>query len=124
MAAEKINDEGQQLDYPTGKLLGIVESQDVLDSLSRALETAGFTQIKFLSGEDGVSLLERSEGFFFSDMEDQVLTRYIEEVKAGHFIIAIDVPSARVDEAVDVASQNGASRLVHFGWMTTTWETK
>jgi hypothetical protein len=124
MSAEKIHDKGQQLDYPTGRVLGIVDSQAVLDGLARAMENAGFTKIKVLSGEEGVNLLERSEGFFFSDMEDRVLARHIEEMQAGHLIISIEVSSDRVDEAVAVASQNGARRLVHFGWATVTVLTK
>jgi hypothetical protein len=124
MAIEKIRDVGQALRYPRGKVLGIVDSQDVLDRLGRELESAGFTKIKVLSGEEGATILERSEGFFFSDMEERVLARHIEELKAGRFIIAIDTPSNRIDEAVALASQNGARRLVHFGWATVTWLTK
>ena len=124
MNVETIRDEGQKLRYPTGKILGIVDSQTVLDGLARAMENAGFTSIQVLSGEEGVSLLERSERFFFSDMEDRVIARHIEELKAGHLIIAIKAPSNRVDEAVTLATENGARRLVHFGWATVTWLTK
>jgi hypothetical protein len=56
--------------------------------------------------------------FFFSDMEDRVLARHIEELKAGHMIVAIEVPSERVEEATQIASENGARRLVYFGRMT------
>jgi hypothetical protein len=124
MNVEKIRDEGQTLSYPTGKVLGIVDSRAVLDGLARAMGSAGFAKIKVLSGEEGVNLLERSEGFFFSDMEERVLARHIEELKAGHLIIAIETPSDRLDEAVTIASQNGARRLVHFGWATVTWLTQ
>lgn len=56
-------------------------------------------------------------------MEERVLTRHIEELKAGHIIVAIQAPADHVDEAVDVASQNGARRLVHFGQWQITWHT-
>jgi hypothetical protein len=123
MNVEKIRDQGQTLSYPTGKVLGIVDSRAALDGLARAMGDAGFTKIKVLSGEEGVSLLERSEGFFFSDMEERVLARHIEELKAGHLIVSIETPSDRLDEAVTLASQHGARRLVHFGWATVTWLT-
>ena len=57
-------------------------------------------------------------------MEDRVLARHIQELKAGHRIVAIDTPPERVDEATRIASENGARRLVYFGRMTITWLTK
>ena len=77
-----------------------------------------------LAGEDGIHLLERVDTFFFSDMEDRILSHHRDERKAGHTIIAIETPPERVDEAVQVASRNGARRLVHFGPMAITWHTK
>jgi len=124
MSAEKIHDKGQTLDTPTGKILGIVDSQADLESLSRALESAGFTNMKVLSGEEGADLLERSEGFFFSDMEERVLTRHIEELKAGHHIVAIDVSSDQLDEAQTIATRNGARGLIHYGSLMTTQLTR
>lgn len=124
MSAEQIRDKGQTLRQPMGKILGIVDSQAELDGLSRAMESAGFARIKFLSGEEGANLLERSEGFFFSDMEERVLARHIEELKAGNHIIAIDVSSDELEEATAVATANGARGLIHFGTATTTWLTK
>jgi hypothetical protein len=77
-----------------------------------------------ISGEEGVRLLERVHTFFFSDMEERVLKRHIDELKAGHIVVAIKAPSDRVNEATEIASQNGARRLVHFGALTVTWLTK
>jgi hypothetical protein len=124
MAPAPIRDEGQTLGSPTGKLLGIVETRANLETLAAGLKAAGFTKIEYLSGEDGIALLERVDRFFFSDMEDRVLARHIEELKAGHKIVAIEVPSDRVDEATRIASEHGARRLVYFGRMTVTWLTK
>ena len=118
------SDEGQKLRYPTGKILGVVDKPADVDGLARALESAGFRHIEEIAGTEGVQLLERINGFFFSDAEEQVLARHIEELKAGHLIIAIEVPWDRVAEAVSVASQNGARQLMHFGWATLTWLTK
>jgi hypothetical protein len=119
-----IRDEGQTLDSPSGKVLGIVEARADLEALDASLKAAGFTKIEYLIGDEGLALLERVDQFFFSDMEDRVLARHIEELKAGNKIIAIEVPSDRVDEATRIASELGARRLVHFGWATVTWLTK
>jgi hypothetical protein len=124
MAATRIQDEGQTLATPTGKLLGIVESRANLETLSANLKNAGFAKTEYLVGDEGVALLERVDGFFFSDMEDRVLARHIDELKAGHIIIAIETPSDRVDEATRIAAEHGARRLVHFGPMTISWLTK
>lgn len=47
--------------------------------------------------------------------------RHIEELKAGHIIALIKVPADRIAE---IATQNGARRLVYFGFPTVTWLTK
>jgi hypothetical protein len=82
------------------------------------------TKTEHLIGNEGVALLERVDRFFFSDMEDRVLARHIEELKAGHIIVVVEVSSDRVDDANRIASENGARRLVYFGRMTITWLTK
>ncbi|MCE9552590.1 MAG: hypothetical protein K8T91_04325 [Planctomycetes bacterium] len=123
MSMQRIHDEGQTLQTPTGKVLGIVDSRAEFDTLAQALTSAGF-KAEALCGEEGVALLERVDQFFFSDMEERVLLRHIEELKAGHIIIFIEATSDRRDEAVRVATQNGARRLVHFGHLAITWLTK
>ena len=124
MAITQIRDEGQTLKPPSGKMLGIVETRANLEALADSLKAAGFTKCEYLVGDEGVTLLERVDGFFFSDMEDRVLARHIEELKAGNKIVAMEIPSDRVDEASRIASEHGARRLVYFGRMTVTWLTK
>ena len=124
MNVERIHDEGQTLSIPTGKVLGVVDTQARFDRLAKALESGGFPKIQSLSGEEGVHLLERVHTLFFSDMEERVLARHIEELKAGHMIILVETPSGRVDELVEIATQNGARRLVHFGRLAVSWLTK
>jgi hypothetical protein len=123
MNVEKIRDRGQTLGSPFGKVLGIVDSKDICDKVAAALAADGFSKVQVLVGEEGVQLLERVDQFFFSDMEDRILRRHLEELRAGHAIIAIETPSERVDEAVRIASANGARRLVHFGFLTVSWLT-
>ena len=59
MSVTRIRDEGQTLHYPTGKLLGIVDTRAQLDQLVPALRAAGLNKIEALVGEEGVALLER-----------------------------------------------------------------
>lgn len=121
MSVEPVSDQGQALSYPRGKVLGIVATQGQLNDVVAALKRAGFGGITALHGEDGVQLLERVSNFFFSDMEERVLQRHIEELKEGHFIIAVEVASSRAEEAANVASEHDARGLVHFGLLTVTW---
>lgn len=123
MGVQRIHDEGQTLNTPTGKVLGIVDSRAEFDGLAQALTSAGFKAAS-LCGQEGIGLLERIDQFFFSDMEERVLQRHIEELKAGHIIVAIEAASERRDEAVQIATQNGARRLVHFGHLAVTWLTR
>jgi hypothetical protein len=124
MAVQRIRDEGQTLSPPTGKLVGIIDTRADFDKVVRAVQIIGPISIEALCGEEGVNLLERVNTFFFSDMEDRVLQRHIEELKAGHIVALIKVPEDRIDEAAKIATQNGARRLVYFGFMTVTWLTK
>ncbi|MBS0208921.1 MAG: hypothetical protein JSS27_08215 [Planctomycetes bacterium] len=123
MSIEKIRDEGQTLGIPTGKVLGIVDSRADCEKVAHALAAAGFPKTEVLVGDAGVQLLERVNQFFFSDMEDRVLRRHLEELRAGHAIIAVEAPSDRVNDVVRVASANGARLLVHFGFLAVTWLT-
>ena len=82
MAVERIHDEGQTLKYPTGRVLGIVDTRADFDRLVAALQRSGFDKIEAICGDEGVNLLERVGGFFFSDMEPRVLERHVNELKA------------------------------------------
>src|SRR5687768_10880477 len=99
MSVTRVRDEGQTLKYPKGKLIGIVDTRADFDRLVPALRDAAFDKIEALVGEEGVGLLERIGTFFFSDMEERVINRHIEELKAGHVIVAIEAPHDRVAEA-------------------------
>lgn len=121
MSIEKIRDEGQTLGSPAGKVLGIVNSREACEQVAQALAAAGIPKVQVLVGDDGIQLLERVNQFFFSDMEERVLRHHLDELQAGHAVIAIDAPSDQVDKVVRIASANGARRLVHFGFLTVNW---
>jgi hypothetical protein len=121
MTLTPIRDEGQKLPPPTGKVLGVVDTREQLDEVVAALKGAGFDQISAIHGEDGVSLLERLDGFFFSDADEPVLQCHIKELKAGHYSFAAKTLGGNADELADIASNHGARFLVHFGFAATTW---
>lgn len=124
MSVERIRDQGQTLRSPTGKVLGIVDSRDDCEKVAEALAAAGVPKVQVLVGDEGIHLLERVNQFFFSDMEERVLRRHLEELRAGHAVIAIETSSEQVNDVVRVASANGARRLVHFGILTVSWLTE
>jgi hypothetical protein len=121
MSVEPISDRGQTLRYPKGKVLGIVDTQEQFDDVVAALKRAGFDRITALHGEEGVQLVERVDTFFFSDLEDRVLQRHLQELKDGNYILAVESPSERAEDAANIASEHGARRLVHFGYLTVSW---
>jgi hypothetical protein len=122
MEITRIRDEGQILQTPKGKLLGIVDTRAEFDAIVQSLGESGFDKIEAVCGEEGVQLLERIHTFFFSDMEDRVLKRHIDELNQGHIIIAITTAADRVDEAVSVASQKGARPVVWF--ISDPWQSR
>ena len=121
MTVEPIKDEGQTLQPPHGKVLGVVDSQGEFDTVVDALRKAGFDKVTAVHGDDGVNLLERFEGFFWGDAEAPVLRRHIEELQKGNFVFAVQTPSSDALKVSDVASRHGARFLVHFGFATVTW---
>ncbi len=124
MNVKRIEDEGQTLSTPTGKVLGVVDTRAGFDELVRALSSAGFDEIEEMDGVDGVHLLERIHTFFFSDMESRILKWHLDELRQGHIIIMIPTPSDRIDELQEIATRHGARQLVHYGFLTITWLTK
>ena len=124
MTVTLIADTGQTLPPPHGKVLGVVDTQKQFDEVVSALKKAGFDKVTAVHGEDGVNLLERVDGFFFSDGNERILHRHIAELQAGHLIFAVQTPSSQAEEVAQVAAENGARFLVHFGFATTTWLVK
>jgi hypothetical protein len=124
VSVKRIEDAGQTLHTPTGKVLGVVDTWAAFDDLVEALSSAGFDEIEEMDGTDGIHLLERIHTFFFSDMESRILEWHLNELRQGHIIIMIPTPSDRIDEVQEIASHYGAHQLVHYGYLTITWLTK
>lgn len=121
MSVDPMSDQGQTLSYPSGKVVGVVDTQGQLDEVVAALKRAGFDGIQALQGADGLQLLERVDTFFFNQPVERVLQRHIQELQQGHFIFSVPTSSSRAKEAANVASEHGARFLVHFGYLTLSW---
>lgn len=122
MTAKPVQDRGQKLPKPEGRVIGFVDSQPVFDAVAKLLQREGYadSQIIALHGEDGIRLLERTQGgsFFFADAEPDVIKVGIEELQAGHYSIVVEV--ADREEALRVAqlaTNEGAHSFAYFG----TW---
>ncbi len=122
MTAKPVPDKGQKLPKPEGRVIGFVDSKPAFDAVAKMLQGEGYSdsQIIALHGDDGVALLERLEGgtFFFADAETEVIKFGIDELRAGHYAIAVEV--ADREEALRVAqlaTNQGAHSFGYFG----TW---
>jgi len=120
---EPLKDYGQELPVPEHKAIGFVNSQEELDAVIKALNTAGYpnSKIVVMSGEDGVELLEQLRDVaFFGDWERAVVDHAINELEIGHFLICVRVNDR--DEAVqiaDLATTHGGHSFNYFGaWIT------
>lgn len=124
MAIERIRDEGQTLGVPTGKVLGIVDSRAKFDELAQAFKKAGF--------EKEYGDLRRRRRSVSRTRQHVLLQRFgktgaeqaYRRTEGRQHHRCYRRPPQRVDEAVQLATQHGARRLVHFGRMTITWHTK
>src|SRR3954462_13168978 len=88
MSVEPMSDRGQTLGYPSGKVLGVVDTQAQFDEVVAALKKAGFDSIRALHGTDGLQLLERVDTFVVNRPVERVLERHIQELQQGHFIFS------------------------------------
>lgn len=122
MTAKPEPDVGQELPRPEGRVIGFVNSKPAFDAVAKMLQGEGYSdsQIIALHGDDGIALLERLEDgtFFFADAENKVIKFGIDELRAGHYAIAVEV--ADREEALRVAqlaTDQGAHSFGYFG----TW---
>ena len=116
---EPIQDRGQQLPVPEGKVIGIVNSRNDFDTVTRALNRAGYPNdsMNALFGADGIEMLQRlRETAFFGDWERAVVDEGIGELEKGHYVLCVRVEDA--DEAAriaHIATPLGAHTFNYFG---------
>ncbi|MEX2173543.1 MAG: hypothetical protein WD872_04220 [Pirellulaceae bacterium] len=122
MTAKPLPDRGQELPAPKGRVIGFVDSKPAFDVVAKMLQGEGYSDSKVIAlhGDDGISLLERLQDgtFFFADAETKVINFGIDELRAGHYAIAVEVDDR--DEALRVAqlaTNQGAHSFGYFG----TW---
>ncbi len=124
MADEPLSDQGQKLPPPAGKVIGFVDTKANFEAFTQSLHRAGFPASKVTSiyGEDGLHLLDRLKhrSFFFSDGEDGIIQSSIDELKRGHFAVAVDIESRlEATRIAQIAKQQGGHGFSYFGaWVT------
>jgi hypothetical protein len=104
MTVEPVHDHGQKLPVPQGRAIGFVDTKPQCEAIVRALNAAGYpdSKITILFGDEGVHLLKRLEGFFFSDAELGLIKFSEQQLRLGHYGLGIEVEDR--DEAVRVTS--------------------
>ncbi|HEX4142175.1 MAG TPA: hypothetical protein VHY91_01385 [Pirellulales bacterium] len=120
MKVEPIHDHGQTLPVPQGRAIGFVDTKEQCEAIVRALNAAGYadSKITILYGDEGVHLLKRLEGFYFSDAELGLVKFSEQQLRLGHYGLAIEVEDR--DEAVRVTNLStplGGHSFDYFG----TW---
>lgn len=111
---------------PYGRLIGIVESPDQFRAVSDVLKQLGVRDIDLLDGASGVETLEDDKKavshFFFGDMEEVMVKRYLAAVKNGHSVFAAVVEPKSVEQAAGMVKALGATEIIHFGeWVITNY---
>ncbi len=105
MKVEPVHDHGQTLPVPQGRAIGFVDTKPQCRSgRAGGLNAAGYpdSKITILFGEEGVHLLKRLEGFFFSDAELGLIKFSEQQLRLGHYGLGVEVESR--DEAVRVTN--------------------
>ena len=124
MPIEPLADHGQKLPPPAGKVIGFVDTEENFEALTQALQRVGFPADKITSihGEDGLHLLDRLKhrSFFFSDSEDGIIQASIDELRKGHYAVAVDIDDrAAALRIADIGKTHGGHGFSYFGtWVT------
>ncbi|WP_437190976.1 hypothetical protein [Planctomicrobium sp. SH527] len=121
MSLEPVHDVGQYVVSPVGKLIGVIDKERQFDDVVKILNNSGHHEINAYRGEEGIHLLERLHGFYFSDAEELVFQRHVDELKEGHYIVAVHIQWRDAETVADLMASHGARYLVHFGYAAVTW---
>ena len=102
-----------------GKVIGIINDRHQLDAFLQSLSVLGVSDVEILDGLAGIqrieALQETVSGYFFGDMEGEMLQRYLEAAKSDLIVFAAEVNPESADKAAEIAQKHGASEVVHFG---------
>jgi hypothetical protein len=121
MTVKPTVDHGQDLPQPAGRVMGFVDTEEQFQAVTEALKKAKYPESKImvLHGEDGIHLLKRlKQHFQFSDAEDQMEGFALAELRAGHYVLAVEVENR--EDAMRVVNWTkplGAHSFEYFG----TW---
>ena len=115
MTATTIRDHGQDLPAPEGRAIGFVDSKEEFDMVTHALTVAGYADAKILAlhGEEGIDMLQRlQKGFNFGDGEDAIMEFSIEELRAGHYALGVEVEDREAAlRVIDLTTPLGSAQF-------------
>jgi hypothetical protein len=122
MTVQPLDDHGQTIAPPAGKVIGFIDSKAASEAFAEAARAAGYSASSIMSlyGEDGIHLLERLKDttFFFGDAEDSIIQLGIKELREGHYAAAVDVTDRQqATEIANLAKPHGGHNFSYFG----TW---
>lgn len=111
---------------PFGRLVGIVENGDQFRVVSEGLKQLGIQDIERLDGASGVEALKVDrkavDNFFFGDMEEEMVQRYLTAVRNGRTVFAAVVDRDSVEQTAATVKALGATEIIHFGeWVITNY---
>jgi precorrin-6B methylase 2 len=102
-----------------GKLVGIVKQQEQVQLISEALSLLGVIKFEVLDGQAGMERLvnwrDTVTAYFFGDMEQEMVERYLDAVQNGLIVFAATVEHQTADQAGMTARELGATDVAHFG---------
>ena len=128
MDVQPVQDHGQKMPSPAGRVVGFFPTQAECEEATRALWAAGVAEAKIvvLAGEEGIHLLEGSQDdFFMGDGETELIQRGIVELRNGHCVLGVEAQDR--DEAARIASigsQHGGHGFSYFGTFVSEQLTK
>jgi len=124
------NDLDRFLRYPTRKVVGVVDTSDDLEAALSALAAAGLApeSIQVFSGDDGIRCID-SDGYHHGLLgrltrifqavgeEYEHMRRYEEELRAGHYLVAVSVSDDEVERerVAAILSEHGGHFVDYYG---------
>ena len=116
--------ETQESPKAPGHTLGFVDTPTERETMTRALNQAGFPDEKITTfhGADGVHLLtQMMEGSLWGESAEEALKQGTEELRVGHSVVCVQVHGAEEAATVaDISTQHGGHSIYHFGTLVDT----
>lgn len=107
-----------------GKIVGVAEDRQQLLRITDAISAPDPDEMSIMDGPEGIVQLknwrEIVSHYFMSDMEGEMVDRFLEAARDGKIVFAVAVDPADADETALSIKQAGATDVAHFGNSATT----